>query len=129
MNFILTFINNLIKSSSIMFEEFLKFIVENKLSGLFIVAFSGLAISSLISSIKINIIDYYLNKLFKTTNNNLINVVTSLIQTILIIIILYFIYNNLFKPLDKKYIISKFDDIAWKNDLLTELKTIRNQMK
>ena len=129
MNFILTFINNLIKYSSTIFEDFLKFIIENKLSGLFIVAFFGLAVSSLISSIKTNIIDYYLNKLFKTSNNNLINLFTSLIQTILIIIILYFIYNNLFKPLEKKYIINKFDDIAWKNDLLTELRTIRNQMK
>jgi hypothetical protein len=129
MNFILIFINNLIKYSNSIFEDFLRFIVENKLSGLFIVAFFGLAVTSLISSIKINIIDYYLNKFFKTTNNNLINLVTSVIQTILIIIILYFVYNNLFKPLDKKYMITKFDEIAWKNDLLTELKTIRNQMK
>jgi hypothetical protein len=129
MNFILTFINNLTKYSYNIFQDFLKFIVENKLSGLFIVAFFGLAISSLISSIKINIIDYYLNKLFKTHNNNLINLFTSLLQTILIIILLYFIYNNLFKPLDKKYIINKFDDIVWKNNLLTELREIRTQMK
>ena len=88
------FINNLIKYGSNIFEDFIKFIIANRLLGLFMAAIIGIAITTLASSFKVNIVDYYLNKLFKTTNNNLINLFTSLTQSILIIVILYFIYNN-----------------------------------
>ena len=122
-------INNLIKNGTYIFNDFLKFMVENKLLSLFMVSFCALAISQLLSSLKINIIDYYLNKLFKTSSNNLINFFTSFSQFILIIIFLYFIYNNLIKPIEYKYIINKFDDISWKKNLLSELKDISTKLK
>jgi hypothetical protein len=125
----INFINNLIKYSSIIFNDFLKFIIENKLLSLFMVSFFALAISQLLSSLKLNIFDYYLNKIFKTTNNNLINLLTSFFQFILIILFLYFIYNNFIRPIEYKYTINKFDDISWKNNLLNEIRNINNKIK
>jgi hypothetical protein len=123
------FINNLIKYGSNIFEDFIKFIIANRLLGLFMAAIIGIAITTLASSFKVNIVDYYLNKLFKTTNNNLINLFTSLTQSILIIVILYFIYNNFIKPIEIKYTVSTFNEIEWKNNLLTEIIEIKNHMK
>ncbi len=123
------FINNLIKYGSNIFEDFIKFIIANRLLGLFMAAIIGIAITTLASSFKVNIVDYYLNKLFKTTNNNLINLFTSLAQSILIIVILYFIYNNFIKPIEIKYTVSTFNEIEWKNNLLTEIIEIKNHMK
>ena len=125
----LNFINNLIQYSNNIFKDFITFIISNKLLGLFMTAIIAIAITSLASSLKTNIIDYYLNKLFKTNNNNLINLFTSFVQSILIIIFLYFIYTNFIKPIEHKYIVSNFDDIAWKKEILTEIKDIKNHIK
>lgn len=128
MNKIIIFFNNLIKNSYNIFEDFLRFIVENKLTSLLLVGIIGLAISGLISSIKINIIDYYLNKLFRTTNNNLINLFTSFAQFIIIIIFIYFLYNNFLKKIDYKYVVTSFNEIDWKNNLLNEIRNINSKM-
>ena len=122
------FINNIMKYCSNVFEDFIKFIIANKLLGLFMAAIIAIAITSLVSSFKINIVDYYLNKLFKTTNNNLINLFTSFVQTIIIILFLYFIYNNFIKPIEYKYSPSNFDEIEWKNNLLTEIRDIKTHI-
>ncbi len=128
MSNIIIFFNNLIKYCYNVFEDFIKFIIENKLLGLFMASFIGLAATNIVSSFKVNIIDYYLNKLFKTTNNNLINLFTTILQSILIILLLYFIYNNFIKHINYKYSISTFDDISWKNNLLNEIRDIKNHM-
>lgn len=120
---------NIIKSSLDIFEDFIKFIIANKLLGLFMAAIITIAITTFASSFKVNIVDYYLNKLFKTTNNNLINLFTSFLQSVLIIIFLYFIYNNFIKPVEIKYTSNTFNDIAWKNDLLTEIRNIKASIK
>jgi large-conductance mechanosensitive channel len=128
MNSFFLFINNLIKYSYKTFEDFLKFIVENKLTTLFMAAIIGLVITTFVTSLRINLIDYYLNKFFKTTNNNLINLFTSFIQSVLIIIFLYFIYIHFIKNLEKRYYYNKFDEIAWKNNLLNEIRDIKSHI-
>jgi large-conductance mechanosensitive channel len=121
-------VKNVYNYVSDMFTQFIDFIIENNLIGLFMIGVIGIALSQLISSIKINVFDYYLNKLFKTSNNNLINIFTSFLQFLIIIMILYFIYKNLIKPLNEKFQSNKFNEIGWKNDLLIELKSINNKI-
>ncbi len=112
-----------------LFNDFINFIIENRLTSLLIVAILGLAISSLVSSFKTNIIEYYLNKLFRTTNNNLIMFITSIIQFIIIVIILYVVYKFLFAKIEKfKQTKEHFNEIEWKNNVLTELKTLNSNM-
>jgi large-conductance mechanosensitive channel len=123
------FINKLLKYGYNVFDDFLKFIVENKLLSFFMAAIITLAITNLISSFKVNIIDYYLNKIFKTTNNNLINLFTTFMQSGIIIIFLYFVYNNFIKKLINKYEINKFNEIEWKNSLLNEIRDIKTNIK
>jgi hypothetical protein len=123
------FINNIIKYLNNVFSDFFKFMVENNLVNLFVVGIIGIALSFLIGSLKVNIFDYYLNKLFKTTNNNIINFVTSFCQFLLIIIFLYFIYNTFLKNISRTYVINKFDEIEWKNNLLNEIRNINSKIK
>jgi large-conductance mechanosensitive channel len=125
----MTIFNNTIKYFNNILNEFFKFIIENNLLSLLIVGIIGLAVSTLITSLKTNIIDYYLNKFFKTTNNNIIKFVTSFIQFILIILFLFFIYNVFIKKMIHKYTINKFDDVAWKNNLLNEIRDINSKLK
>jgi large-conductance mechanosensitive channel len=129
MNNSIPFINKLLKYGYNVFDDFLKFIVENKLLSFFMAAIITLAITNLISSFKVNIIDYYLNKIFKTTNNNLINLFTTFMQSGIIIIFLYFVYNNFIKKLINKYEINKFNEIEWKNSLLNEIRDIKTNIK
>ncbi len=123
------FIENIWKHLGLLFNDFINFIIENRLTSLLIVAILGLAISNLVSSLKTNILEYYLNRLFKTTNNNLIMFITSIIQFIIIVIILYIIYKFLFARIEKfKQTKETFNDISWKNNVLTELKTLNSNM-
>ncbi len=122
------FFSNFTKYISDMFTNFVDFIVENNLLGLFMIGIIGIALSQLISSLKVNIFDYYLNKLFKTSNNNLINIFTSFLQFLIIIIILYFIYKNFIKPVSERFNQNRFDEVGWKNNMLLELRTINNKI-
>ena len=124
--FIITIWNGL----GLVFSDFINFIIVNKLTSLLVVAILGLAISGLINSLKINIIEYYLNKLFKTTNNNLIMFFTSFIQFLIIILILYLIYKFIIKTVYEPFHKDKpsFDEISWKKEVLTEIKTLNKNM-
>ena len=93
------------------FNSFVKFMIDNNLVNLFMAAIIGLALSNLIGSIKVNLLDYYINKLFKTTNNNLINLATSFLQFILIVLILYFLYNHFLKKISERFHSASFNEI------------------
>jgi large-conductance mechanosensitive channel len=124
------FINNIINYSVSIFDSFVKFMVDNNLVSLFMAAIIGLALSNLINSLRINILDYYLNKLFKTTDNNLINFGTSVLQFLLIVIMLYFLHNHFLKKINEKYVSHEphFNDTLWKENILLQLKNINSKM-
>ena len=121
--------SNFLTYISDMFTHFVDFIIENNLLGLFMIGIIGIALTQLISSLKLNIFDYYLNKLFKTSNNNLINIFTSFLQFLVIIIFMYIIYRSFIKPISERFRAPRFDEIQWKNNLLIELRSINNKMK
>jgi len=124
------FISSLINYTITIFDSFVKFMIDNNLVSLFMAAIIGLALSNLISSLKTNIIDYYLNKLFKTSNNNLINFGTSILQFLLIVMLLYFLYNHFLKKIHERYVVGhNFNDRLWKENILLELKNINTKMK
>ncbi len=127
------FIINLWNALCLEFSDFINFIIDNKLTSLLVFAILGLAISGLVDSLKINIIEYYLNKLFKTSNNNLIMFFTAFIQFLIIIFILYLIYRLILKKIkinkrNEPFEIDKFDEISWKKEVLTEIKTLNKNM-
>ena len=105
MSFVITIKNNvgnlvnrvIWKDLVMIFNDFMNFIIENRLTSLLIIALMGIAISGLVTSLKTNIIEYYLNKFFKTSNNNFVMLFTALIQFIIIIVIIFFIYRYILK--------------------------------
>ena len=118
------------KDLGMIFSDFMNFIIENRLTSLLIIALMGIAISGLVTSLKTNIIEYYLNKFFKTSNNNFVMLFTALIQFIIIIVIIFFIYRYILKKIAEPFIQKKvpFDDISWKKDVLTELHTLNTNL-
>jgi large-conductance mechanosensitive channel len=138
MSFVITIKNNMgnlvnrviWKDLVMIFNDFMNFIIENRLTSLLIIALMGIAISGLVTSLKTNIIEYYLNKLFKTSNNNFVMLFTALIQFIIIIVIIFFIYRYILKKIAEPFIQNKvqFDDISWKKNVLTELKTLNSNL-
>ena len=118
------------KDLGMIFSDFMNFIIENRLTSLLIIALMGIAISGLVTSLKTNIIEYYLNKFFKTSNNNFVMLFTALIQFIIIIVIIFFIYRYILKKIAEPFIQNKtqFDDISWKTDVLKELKTLNSNL-
>ena len=138
MSFVITIKNNvgnlvnrvIWKDLVMIFNDFMNFIIENRLTSLLIIALMGIAISGLVTSLKTNIIEYYLNKFFKTSNNNFVMLFTALIQFIIIIVIIFFIYRYILKKIAEPFIQKKvpFDDISWKKDVLTELHTLNTNL-
>uniref|UniRef100_A0A6C0HV49 Uncharacterized protein n=1 Tax=viral metagenome TaxID=1070528 RepID=A0A6C0HV49_9ZZZZ len=118
------------KDLGIIFNDFMNFIIENRLTSLLIIALMGIAISGLVTSLKTNIIEYYLNRFFKTSNNNFVMLFTALIQFIIIIVIIFFIYRYILKKIAEPFIQNKvqFDDISWKKNVLTELHTLNTNL-
>jgi large-conductance mechanosensitive channel len=138
MSFVITIKNNvgnlvnrvIWKDLVMIFSDFMNFIIENRLTSLLIIALMGIAISGLVTSLKTNIIEYYLNKLFKTSNNNFVMLFTALIQFIIIIVIIFFIYRYILKKIAEPFMhpTVPFDDISWKKNVLTELKTLNSNL-
>jgi large-conductance mechanosensitive channel len=118
------------KDLGMIFSDFMNFIIENRLTSLLIIALMGIAISGLVTSLKTNIIEYYLNKFFKTSNNNFVMLFTAIIQFIIIIVIIFFIYRYILKKIYEPFSKNKvpFDDISWKKDVLTELHTLNTNL-
>jgi large-conductance mechanosensitive channel len=110
-------------------DDFKNFIIDNNLTSLLMIALFGIGITYLLNSLKTNIIEYYFNKLFKTSNNNLITFLTSLIQFIIIILILYLIYRIAFRKMIKNKTETLNTDLEWKNSVLKQLTEINSKMK
>jgi hypothetical protein len=110
-------------------EQFIQFTVDNGVFSLIIAAIIGIAISNLVSSIKKNIIDYYLNKFFNTNDNNLISLFTSILQFILILYFLYILYEVFIKHIILKYQKNVNTELQWRNQILNELKELNNKIK
>jgi large-conductance mechanosensitive channel len=122
-------IKNMWKNLSHLFNDFINFIIENRLTSLLLVAILGLAITSIVASLKTDIIEYYLNKLFKTSDNNLIMFLIAFVQFIITLALLYLIYKFLFSRIEKfKASKESFDDVSWKTNLLLELKTLNSNL-
>lgn len=118
------FVKNIWSVFGIVFSDFMNFIIENRLSSLLIVAILGLAITGLITSLKTNIIEFYLNKIFKTSNNNLIMFLLAFVQFLIIILLIFFIYKYVLGRIVKPFNKTPFNEIEWKNNMLLELKKI-----
>ena len=118
------------KDLGIIFNDFMNFIIENRLTNLLIIALMGIAISGLVTSLKTNIIEYYLNRFFKTSNNNFVMLFTALIQFIIIIVIIFFIYRYILKKIAESFIhpTVQYDDISWKKNVLKELQTLNSNL-
>ena len=110
-------------------DDFKNFIIDNNLTSLLMIALFGIGITYLLNSLKTNIIEYYFNKLFKTSNNNLITFFTSLIQFLIIVLILYLVYRFAFRKMIKKKTETLNTDLEWKNSVLKQLTEINSKMK
>ncbi len=123
------FVKNIWSIFGIVFNDFMNFIIENRLTSLLIVAILGLAITGLITSLKTNIIEYYLNKIFKTKDNNLIMFLIAFVQFLIIILLIFIIYKYVIQKFIKPFNKKGFDEEGWKNNMLLELKSLNQNIQ
>ena len=105
-----------------------EFTVQNNIFSFFMGTIIGFTTSNLIKSFKTNILDYYLFKLFKVPDSNLIVFATSIFEFILILYLLYIIYINIFKTLVDKYQKKQDEQNQWRKDLLENIKQINSKL-
>jgi large-conductance mechanosensitive channel len=110
------------------FNNLAKFMVQNNVFSFFAGTVIGFASSNVIKSFKTNMVDFYLFKLFKLPDNNIIIFITSIFEFIFIIYILYIVYKNVFKTLIDKYQQKNELEQQWKDDLLLNIKNINNKL-
>lgn len=105
-----------------------QFTVQNNVFSFFMGTVIGFASSNFIKSFKTNIIDFYLFKLFKVPDSNIISFITSILEFILIIYVLYVVYVNIFKTIIDKYQKQQEDQTQWRKDVLDNLKELNNKL-
>jgi len=111
-----------------LFTEFTDFMYEQKIMGFFIGTFTGIASSNLITSFKKNVLDYILTRLFNLGNSNSLFFITSIIEFILMLIVLYFIVKLVKPYFDKKNIQKKEEDVLYQVKLLDTLNNINQKL-
>ena len=105
-----------------------EFTVQNNVFSFFFGAVIGFSSSNLIKSFKTNILDYYLFKLFKVPDSNIIIFITSIFEFILMLYLLYLLYISIFKVLIDKYQKQQGDQVQWRKDLLDNIKQINAKL-
>ncbi len=82
-----------------------QFIIDNNVLTIIIATSIGFSFSNVIKSFKTNIIDYHIINFFKLQNSNshIIIFLTSILEFLFILIILYNLYLFVFKKLIDKY--------------------------
>lgn len=105
-----------------------EFTVQNNIFSFLIGTVIGFTSSNLIKSFKTNILDFYLLKLFKLPESNLIVFATSIFEFLLILYVLYIVYIHIFKTLVDKYKKQQEDESVWRNELLNNIKQLNAKM-
>jgi large-conductance mechanosensitive channel len=105
-----------------------QFTVQNNIFSFFMGTVIGFTSSNLIKSFKVNMLDYYLFKLFKVPNSNIIIFITSIFEFLLILYLLYLVYIYLFKSIIEKYTKQQEDQVSWRKDLLDNIKEINAKL-
>jgi len=111
-------INNFIKTFA---KDFSGFIYEQKIIGFFIGTFAGIASANFITSFKKNVLDYILTKIFNLGNLNSLFFITSVIEYILMLTVLYFIIKLIKPYFDKR-------DDTYQSRLLITLDSINKKL-
>ncbi len=117
------------------FNDFANFAVENNVFSFFMGTVIGFASGNVIRSFKTNIVDFYLLKLFKLPESNIITFLTTLIEYFLIIYALFILYNVVFKPVidkqreqQRKTTLRQEETIKWEQELLDTLNRINEKL-
>ena len=88
-----------------LFNNLGQFVIDNNVLSLIIAATIGFAFSNVIKSFKINIIDYHIISFFhlNNSNSNIIIFITSILEFLFILLIIYNIYKYFFIKIINKY--------------------------
>lgn len=103
--------------------SFNEFIYEQNIIGVTIGTMTGFGISNLIKDVNREVV-VKLMRFFKIAN---IGFISSLVEFLIVMLIVYLLYKGLLYPIFKKEIQSEKKDIErrkeWRNELLDEVKT------
>ena len=108
--------------------DFGGFIYDQKIIGFFIGTFAGIASATFITSFKKNVLDYILTNIFNLGSLNSLFFITSIIEYILMLTVLYFIIKLIKPYFDKRDSETKKTDDTYQTRLLTTLDNINKKL-
>jgi hypothetical protein len=107
---------------------FPKFMIQSGAFSFIIGTTVGFGATNIVKSFKTEILDNYVLKTINLKNSGIINFLSSIAELIILVYILYLIYNYLFPDIYKLSVQKSEEEKKWKNSVLTALNDINNKM-
>ncbi len=110
------------------FSVFSKFMIQSGAFSFIIGTTIGFGATNIVKSLKTDLLDNYIFSAFNLKGNNLINFLSTIIELIILVYILYLIYNYLFPDIYKLSVQKSEDEKKWRNGILTALNDINTKL-
>ncbi len=110
------------------FSVFSKFMIQSGAFSFIIGTTVGYGATNIVKSFKTEILDDYVFKRLNLKNNSIVNFLSTIIELIILVYVLFLLYNYLFPDIYKISIQKADEEKKWKKDVLTALSDINNKM-
>jgi hypothetical protein len=110
------------------FSVFSKFMIQSGAFSFIIGTTVGFGATNIVKSFKTEILDNYLFSKLNLKNNSIVNFLSTIIELIILVYVLFLLYNYLFPDIYKLSVQKSDEEKKWKNNVLTALNDINNKM-
>ncbi len=107
---------------------FSKFMIQSGSFSFIIGTTIGFGATNIVKAFKTQILDNYVFKSFNLKDNGLINFTSTIMEFIILVYMLYLLYNYLFPDIYKLSVQKSEDEKQWKNGVLTALNDINKKL-
>ncbi len=111
------------------YSVFSKFMVQSGAFSFIIGTTIGFGGTNIVKSLKTDILDNYVFNKFNLKNHGIINFLATIIELIILVYILYLIYNYLFPDIYRISVQKAEEEKKWRNGVINALNEINNKMK
>jgi hypothetical protein len=107
---------------------FPKFMIQSGAFSFIIGTTIGFGATNIIKSLKTDVLDTYVFNKFNLKDYKLINFFSTIIELVILVYILYLIYNYMFPDIYKLSVQKSEDEKKWKKEIITVLNDINNKL-
>ena len=110
------------------FSVFSKFMIQSGAFSFIIGTTVGFGATNIVKSFKKEILDNYVFNKLNLKDNSIVNFLSTIIELIILVYVLFLLYNYLFPDIYKIAVQKSDEEKKWKNNVLTALNDINNKM-